>query len=621
MFDIGGRRTMVAGVAVSAASVVVPVVMGNSETSAKLDLLDGTAWLSSEAAGNVVRVNGETGLVDARLDLGELAEEVLVSQDDGVVLVRIGDQVRSIDLANLDWGAATGASAGTGLVVGDGVAYMVSPGGHVGQLDPVTLETVGEVDLGAPPAGAGVVARERLVLPTGDGAVKVVDGDELASEVDAGSPGDAIHVTRVGDEVAILNQSERTVRSLDAGSGVTGDPAPVELPSGELQVPTELPDGRLWLIATRSGELDGIHVGSGQATVRAAVAPARHALTAPAAAEGRVYLVDRTSAEVVAVDASSLEVVRREPLGVPDAARVELVVEGAKVFVNDRASAVAVVIDGDEYTRVDKSGGEGAARPARPTDVPDPGPEADDPESVPPTTAAPPANDPGPPPPPPAPPPPPPDPGDPPGRMPGATKVESDGTVELTWQAAPGDGPIEYEVTASPSAGDPVVTRELSHTFTGLENGITYTFTIVPRNEHGRGEAFEVSATPATQPTIDNAGAERTGDRRFRVTFDVDDGGRRIDSCTIEGGGTPRHAISPATRVRRPSTCRTTTPSTRSPSRSRARRAPLRRRPRAVRTASRSWWRPRPPGGTVPARGPATRGSVRAAYGRRSGRR
>lgn len=122
--------------------------------------------------------------------------------------------------------------------------------------------------------------------------------------------------------------------------------------------------------------------------------------------------------------------------------------------------------------------------------------------------------------------------------MPAATRVESDGTVELTWEAAPGDGPIEYEITASPAAGGPVVTSELSHTFTGLENGVAYTFTIVPRNEHGRGEPFEITATPGTRPTITNALAERTGDRRFRVTFDLDDGGRRIETCTIVTAGT-----------------------------------------------------------------------------------
>ena len=143
LFSLGGSRSMVAGVAVSAASAVLPVMFGSGAESAKVDLLDGTAWLSSESAGNVVRVNGETGRVDARLDLGQLAGELLVAQDDGIVLVNLGGQVRSIDLANLDWSAATEADGG--LVVGDGAAYMVSPEGVVRELDSATLETRGYV--------------------------------------------------------------------------------------------------------------------------------------------------------------------------------------------------------------------------------------------------------------------------------------------------------------------------------------------------------------------------------------------------------------------------------------------------------------------------------------------
>jgi hypothetical protein len=49
----------------------------------------------------------------------------------------------------------------------------------------------------------------------------------------------------------------------------------------------------------------------------------------------------------------------------------------------------------------------------------------------------------------------------------------------------------------------------------------------------------QVQATPGTQPTVNNARAERTGDRRFQVSFDVDNGGRPITGCTVSvnGGG------------------------------------------------------------------------------------
>ncbi len=709
LFNLGSSRSMVAGVAVSAASVVVPIAFGSSAESAKVDLVDGTAWLSSESAGNVVRVNGETGRVDARLDLGRLAGELLVAQGDGVVLVNLGGEVRSVDLANLDWSASTDGDGE--LVVGDQAAYMVSPEGEVRELDPSTLETIGSVDLDARP-GPGVVADGKLVVPLDDGTVKVVDGDSVKASVDAGSAGDALHVTRVGDTVAVLNQSRQRLRLLDPSSGHAGGAEKIDLPAGELVVPTELPAGPLWLAATRSGTLAGVDLDSGDVTT-APVAEAMHQLTAPAAAEGRVYVVDRTTAQVLAVDAGSLDVVRREPLGITDASRVELVVEGGKVFVNDRASQLALVIDGDQVTRVDKYRDDGVATRSPPSDVPnlDPAPAANQGPSG--AAPAPAANTPvAPTPPPPPPPSGPPDapssvsatagnesatvswepgggapatayhvsyrggptidvlgdrasvpvdgltngdtyefevwasngdgesehvrsnevvpndevPGAPsqvtavdgdasatvrwaaadgrgndidryivtpspatvapvevggtettatvpgltndtqytftvtavndrgnqsdpsspsnvvapwgaPGTVSGLQKTESNGSVGLTWQAALGHGPIHYVITASPSAGDPVTTDQTQRTFSGLTNGTTYTFTIVAVNDRGQGQGVQVQAMPGTQPTIDNARAERTGDRRFQVSFDVDNGGRPITSCTVRGAG------------------------------------------------------------------------------------
>jgi hypothetical protein len=699
MFDIGGTRSMVAGVVVSAASVVVPVVFGSDADAAKVDLLDGTAWLASESAGNVVRVNAETGRVDARLDLGVLAGDLLVEQGNGTVLVKLDNQVRSIDLANLDWSSA--AEATGGLVVGDGAAYMVEPDGLVRELDPATLRTIAEVDLEATP-GPAVVAEGRLVLPLSDGTVRVVDGDEVTAEVEAGEPGDALHVTLVGDRIAVLNQSTEKVRQLDPGSGDTSDPTDVELPSGELLVPRELPSGRLWMVATRSGELTGIGLRTGR-TVTAPVTDGRHQLTPPVAAEGRVYVVDRTSAEVLAIDAESLEVVRREPLGIADASRVELVVEGGKVFVNDRASSLAIVIDGDEFTRVDKYSDEGVATETPPTDIPNLDP-APGPPAEPTAPQAPPAPPTGPPAAPtaveavpgnasatvswspgagpqvatdfhvtfdggptidvpgnqvnaavdgltngdtytfevwasnehgeservasnevepndevpgapsgvqavdgdasaevswtaadgrgnditgylvtpspttiepflaegtgtsttvegltndteytftvtavneldvqsePSPPSNPVTPYGPPTQVTGVEKAEGNGTVGLTWGESQSRTPVTYIITANPPIGAPIRNEDLSYEFDGLQNGTTYTFTIIAENDRGTSAPQTVDAMPGTQPTVNNVQANRSGDRSFDVTFDVDNGGRPITGCTVtrSGGG------------------------------------------------------------------------------------
>jgi len=716
VFNFGGKRSLAAGVAVSLASAVAPMVLGSGADPAEINLLDGAAWLASEGAADVVRVNGETGRVDARIDLGQVATDLVVEQAGDTVLVNVAGQLRRIDVANLDWGASVGSDGE--IVVGDDTVYLVRPEGVVRQLDPTSLETEHEVDLGATP-GHGVIAAGHLVVPLDDGTVAVVDGDDVVGEVEAGDAGDRLHVSRVGERVAVLNQARGAVRTFDATNGEASDEHEVDLPEGELAVPRELPDGPLWVTAVRSGELAALDIESGEGRL-APVAEGGHALTAPAAVGERVYLVDRTAGHVISVDAASLGVLRREPLGLPDASHVELVAHGGKAYVNDRAGNLAVVIDGDEYRRVDKYTNEGVATPTPPTDLPDPGPApsphpgaapqapAPGPQGGPvapaPTTAPQPTT---------APPTPPPaptavtatagnasatvgwaagsggtaaasfrvthdgldrplevpgdqlsttvedlsngdpytfevwavnaqgeservasnevvpadevpgrpenaaatseaseeavvtwdaadgrgndiagyvvttSPGDvrtevagdgtsatiegltndtpytftvtavndlgiesepsdptepvtpvgPPGAITGLTAAAGPGSAGLTWNPAPSSLPVAYRVTASPAAGpDPEPFSTPTYSYTGLENGVNYTFTVTPVNDRGDGPSVQVTATPGQAPAVTGVSAERTGDRTFRVTFGVDNGGYPVTGCSLTVG-------------------------------------------------------------------------------------
>lgn len=716
LFSVGGRRSLAAGVAVSLASAVAPVVLGSGASSAELDLLDGAAWLANESSGSVVRVNGETGRVDARIDLGEVAEDLTVEQARGVVLVGAGGKVRSVDVAELDWSAAADATGG--LLVSDDAAYMVSAEGVVRELHPATLETLGEVDLGQAP-GPGVVVGERLVLPLDDGTVAIVDGDEVVDEVEAGGPNDLVQVSQVGERVTILNRSRSELRVLGPDSGDASRARDVALPDGDLAVPRHLPPGPLWLVATKTGDLVGLDPDTGDAQ-RSEVVGDGHQVTEPAAVDDRVYVVDKTAGEIVAIDTATLGVVGRQALGLPDPSRIELLAKGGKAFVNDRAGNLAVVIDGDEYKRVDKYTDEGVPSPAPPSDLPDtatdPGPTpGDQPTPAPaPGPAGPPvsvvAPPPTAPPPPPAAPPSPPaaveavagnesatvawtpggggaptswrlsyaglatpievgggeasvtvdgltngesytfevwavndvgesarvasnavEPNDevpgaptevaaetnasqtatvswaeadgrgndiagyvvtsspggltaeaggdatsvdvtgltndteytftvkalnelgnesaesepsgavnpygPPGGVPAVRVSEGAGTVGFEWDAAASRTAVTYRIDASPSVpGLPTELSQLSYSATGLANGTQYTFTITPVNDRGDGPATQFAGTPGSQPTINNVGVERTADRRFRVAFDVDAGGRPLDDCWVTGG-------------------------------------------------------------------------------------
>ncbi len=239
------------------------------------------------------------------------------------------------------------------------------------EVDAASLETKGEVDLGQAP-GRGVVIGERLVVPLDDGTVAVVDGDEVAAEVDAGGDDDFLYVTQLGDRATILNTSRSALRVLDPASGEATDARDVDLPEGELVVPRTLPGGPLWLLAARSGELVGLDPATGKGP-RGPVVAAGHVgrPSPPPSTTGSTWSTRRPARSWPSTPPPAAWS-GREALGLPDASRVELIARGGKAFVNDRAGNLAVVIDGDEYRRVDKYTDEGVAtadaahRPARP---------------------------------------------------------------------------------------------------------------------------------------------------------------------------------------------------------------------------------------------------------------
>jgi hypothetical protein len=560
---VRGRRPLGVGALVCLATAVVPSVFGDGAVPAKIDLLDGIAWLANENVGHVVRVNGETGRVDARVELDGPGGPMDIENLGDGVLVSIGGKLVRIDVANLDWGAST--SVDGDVVVGGDLVYVVHADGLVQQLDPTSLEVLGDVHLDGRP-GHGVVAGGRLVLPLDDGTVRLIRGGELVDTVDAGDPGDRLHVAVVGDDVAVLNLSRGTVQRLVARSGRVDDPVDVDLPAGEITVPDRLPAGDLFLLSVRRGELLAVDMDSGDVRSRS-VAPERSDLAGPVAADGRVYLVDRTAATVVAVDAGSLEVVRREPLRLDDASRVELLVEGGKVFVNDKGSAVALVIDGDDYRRVDKYSDEGVAGPTPPTDdvipppsdapadrppadagtpppggSPSPGPSTPAPPAPTPTPGA---GNPGPT----TPPPPPPQaPSDPPAAPVGVQAVAGNESGTVSWAPGAGTTPatgfhVSYDGLDQPRA---LPANATSATFDGLTNGETYAFEVWASNEFGESDHVtsneiepndEVPGTPGDVAAVAGDGsvdltwtaAEGRGNDIATYVVTVAPGGARID--------------------------------------------------------------------------------------------
>jgi histidinol phosphatase-like PHP family hydrolase len=204
------RRTAALGAGLCATALLIPIVWTLGVGPVDLPFVGGTAWLANE--GEIVQVNGQSGRVEGALDV-DGAEDIAVVQSDGVVVVEIDGELRTIDPALLDW---YGSTAATGEVVvgegsdGDPVVYLVEPAGTVRWLDPLSLDTLGQVDVNGEP-GEAVVAGGRLhVVVSGsrDTHVLVIDGDRREAIVEIGEPGDRVHLTRYDAEVAAVARTE-----------------------------------------------------------------------------------------------------------------------------------------------------------------------------------------------------------------------------------------------------------------------------------------------------------------------------------------------------------------------------------------------------------------------------
>jgi hypothetical protein len=94
-----------------------------------------------------------------------------------------------------------------------------------------------------------------------------------------------------------------------------------------------------------------------------------------------------------------------------------------------------------------------------------------------------------------------------PSQVTGLTATPGDGTVALTWQPAQVDGtPVtgySVEVSPPPAGGSQITTVGVttSHTFTGLTNGTTYTFTVMATNAAGNSPwSLGVTTVPFGKP-------------------------------------------------------------------------------------------------------------------------
>jgi len=120
------------------------------------------------------------------------------------------------------------------------------------------------------------------------------------------------------------------------------------------------------------------------------------------------------------------------------------------------------------------------------------------------------------------------------------TAVPGDGQALLSWAAPESDGGLEIEgyqltkdgwVTFEP-------TTAMSHTFTGLTNGVEYTFLVRAVNSAGPGPEASISATPAVPVVAEFASDVSSGSAPLAVQFTDASTGATSWSWDFDDGAT-----------------------------------------------------------------------------------
>lgn len=362
-------------VALLAGVLVVSFGSGYRASQAVLD--DGSAQL---AKGHVVvRVNGESGQVDAKLT-GAVAkgkETVrVVELPDGQLYVEntvtgTRSKVDTTTMQPQQLPPAAGKDARGSLVGGGSEMYSVDrTSGAVAWIHPRTRAVTPVAKLG-PVQGAEVDSHGTAWVLAG-GKLHEIRRTERRPGVDVGAAGEQALLTLVGDRPTVLR--------LTAGEAVrygrtAGDvqrarvPDLARQPADQLSIAVPGPGDVLWIAAQQGRRL--MRVDLPAARVRSVELPQagdREIRNGrPVVTGDRVLVPDYSARAVHVLDAATGRERRLIPRVPGNSPEFDVVARGSKVYINDQYASRGLVVDRDGTDRtIDKGTGDGIPGPRPP---------------------------------------------------------------------------------------------------------------------------------------------------------------------------------------------------------------------------------------------------------------
>ncbi|ONH28803.1 PKD domain-containing protein [Pseudofrankia asymbiotica] len=357
-----------------------------------VDLDDASAWLVSSTVGQAVLVDGTSGQIVTRVDIGghgsvgtQEGTDAFVSSTDGTVLRIDGTTYR----VNLPTSPFSGRGEPLTLFPAPAALFAVSQArGVVFVVDPRTLRVRATVAVHATIRDGAVLAdgSNRLwIVDAATGDLLRVDGDGRQSRAGTVDPAWTRLISVSGRPVAV-DLAAGQARPIEA-DGVTGpgvcvdaakDGSVVVAGAGPAPPPGQLrAEAARWIFVAsqRSGLLFLSDLATGTCDDVIDLDVAGHRLGQPVEAAGLVFVPDLTTSRVIVVDLAGRKVKATANVPVAPDKPFELQRAGSVVFFNDPAGSTAGVIQpSGTVTTVEKYGPESTGADDEPADAPPPPP-------------------------------------------------------------------------------------------------------------------------------------------------------------------------------------------------------------------------------------------------------
>ncbi|HVV09013.1 fibronectin type III domain-containing protein [Amycolatopsis sp.] len=467
------RRTVVFVLVGACVAVLGAAMTGNAPLPSALDFLQVGHWVYNDASSSAVHVDGSTGQVDARANVPAAAgSQVTQGDHSGYVVER--SRITEFDKSTLSVGSSTAPPSTEEPFVVESVGgpYLVyRTAGQIVRLgDPAAT-----IPAGGPLSAPVVTSDGTLWLHRIDnGAVcELPRGATLLACPGRLPQGHGGSVAMVDDRPVVVDTTADTM-SLVGKDGL-GDGAGLgtDLPD-TAQVANDAVDGRLAVADPERGKLELIDTGSLVTNTQPAAPvsvdlPANGRFSGPVAAAHTIVLVDQVHNELLSYHSDG-SLNDRKPVSGPGGTVQPVVGQDGRIYVDNADGSHVLVVDGqggaatdvdvDQQPPGDQSGGAPQTPPSAPPSL----------QAGPIVVAQQPPPD-----------------ATPPGAPRNVKATAGDGSATVSWSAATSNGAkISAYAVSWPGGSTTVSGSRGSVTISGLENGRSYTFTVVAQNSAGQ---------------------------------------------------------------------------------------------------------------------------------------